>query len=310
MKNFVIRLFEWTNNIQIINWQNIDTNKFWGGLLLFICHPIYSIRYERNCYDSFVWRCNNFFTRTMWKYMPLNKYCRWLGHNLVHSTVDNKYIDTFWSSCYKKNVAYRAFCAFGYVHVFAQTKKKKTIYKGWVFTKKKAVRVYNEVITKNKKLYNPDNDRYPEVYDSFFMENTDKMLEILHTGKVKDQNDLWLDNIHLEYIFKNSKDNIEKLWCYVTDLLTMPNDFDAHFNLAQICKECDSYLFWNLGMKKDPTIDYTYKSLLRNKGEKEAKKWQNSQIKQYSKSKCSQNIEKEIEKLRTYYRNKDITYRI
>ena len=59
-KNCVKRLFEWTNNIQIINWDKIDTYSFWGGLFFTICHPIYSWKYERNCYDSFLWKCNNY----------------------------------------------------------------------------------------------------------------------------------------------------------------------------------------------------------------------------------------------------------
>ena len=306
-KNFVTRLFEWTKNVQIINWNNINTDTFWGGFLLFIFHPIYSIRYERNCYDSFVWRVNNFFTRTLWKYMPLNKYCRWLGHNLVHSVSDGKYIDTFWESCYSKNVVYRAFCAFGYVHVFAQTKKKKTIYKGWVFTKKKAIRVFKETIQKNKKIYT---GKYLDTYEPYYMEITDTMLEILHTGKVQGDNDFWLSNEHLDYMFKHSKDNIEKLWCYVTDLMTCVNDFDAHQFYAHLCRSCDLYVYHHLFMKKDPTIDYTYRLTLEKQGEKAAQKWLNSQVKHYNTKTCTKWAEEHIEELRQYYRSKDIFYRV
>ena len=306
-KNFVKRLFEWTGNIQIINWRNIDTNKFWGGLLLFICHPIYSIKYERNCYDSFVWRVNNFFTRTLWKYMPLNKYCRWLGHNLVHSTSDNKYIDTFWASCYKKNVSYHAFCLFGYVHVWSRTKKNKTIYKGWVFTKKKAIRIFKEVIKKNKKIYS---DKYLDTYEPYYMEITDTMLEILHTGKVHNQSEFWLSNAYLDEMFKHSKDNIEKLWCYVTDMMTCVNDFDCHQGYAHICRACDLYIYHHICMKKDPMIDYTYRLTLEKQGEKKAKQWLNSQVRYYNLKKCTKWIEDHIGELRKYYEEKDIFYKI
>lgn len=306
-KNCVIRLFEWTNNIQIINWDKIDTDSFWGGLFFTICHPIYSWKYERNCYDSFLWKCNDFFTRKMWKYMPLNKYCRWLGHVLVHSVSDGKYIDTFWESCYGKNVAYRAFCAFGYVHVFAQSKKKKTIYKGWVFTKSKAMRVFKEVIKKNKKIYE---NKYLDVYEPYYMKLTDNMLEILHTGTIKEKEELYLQNTNLDYIFKHSKDNIEKLWCYVTDLMTCVNDFDCHQGYAHICHTCDLYLYHHLAMKKDPTIDYTYRLTLEKRGEKEAKKWLNSQVTHYNKKDCTKWIEENIEEVRKYYEKKDIFYKI
>ena len=304
LKYYIQKIFDY----QIINWDKINIYKFWGGLFFTICHPIYSWKYEKDCYGSFPWKVREFFTNIMWKYMPFSKASRWLGHTLVQRTYDSKYIDWNWANCYGKNKAYLAKCGFGYVHVYAKSnlsKSIKTIYKGWVFTKKKAMRVLKEVILANPKVYNPDGTSYPEVCNSYYMTYTDDMMNLLMTGKVKER--AYLDQTYLSIKFKESKDNICKLWCYVTDLMCCRNDFEAHTLLSDIVSKCDMYLYYQQA-KIDPTIDYTYNLTLRNRGPKEAAKWINSQIRYYNKKRITKELIKHIQDLRDFYMNQQFEY--
>lgn len=293
---------------EIINWDKINIyDSFFGGLFFTICHPFYSWKYDRWCYGSFFYRMREFFTRIIWKYLPFSKPTRWLGNMLVQRTYDSKFIDWNWASCYGHQIIYRAFCLFGYIHVYSQsTKLKKTIYKGWVFTKKKAFRKFKEVVENNKRIYNPNCDTYPTANDPLFVELTDRMLYVLAFGKLDD----CIHSTFLEERFKKSKDNIEKLWCYVTYLLTMPNDFDAHENLAMICMSCEHYLFYK-AMRTNPKIDQTYCITLKNLGLREANKWKNECVRSISGKNRIEYISKirdEIFKLKDYYLNKPYSY--
>lgn len=277
--------------------------------------------------------------------MPFSKACRWLGFRLVNRVYDCKELDTFY--CRTRGLVtkyYRAKCLFGYIrfeeiqyiykgktcNLFMdftvaglvgdksakkkaeQTKTQiKVIYKGWVFTKKKAFRVFKEIVANNQKIYNPELFSYPEAEDDYYVGFVDSMLKVLAFGKLnKEDSRDYIDNIMLRKQFDSTKDNIEKLWCYVTDLLTMPNDFDAHQQLATICRKCDYYLYYK-EMKKNPSIDYTYRTYLKNCGKKEADKYLKeclSEITGENKIKYISKIRDEIFKLKDYYLNKPYSY--
>lgn len=340
------KFFEKIFNYEIINWDKFKIyDSFWGGLFFTICHPIYSWKYDRCCYGSFFNRMEKFFTRTIKSYMPFSKACRWLGFRLVNRVYDCKELDIFY--CRTRGSVtkyYRAKCLFGYIrfeeiqyiykgktcNLFMDftvaglvgdksAKKKaeqtktniKVIYKGWVFTKKKAFQVYKEVIEKNQKIYNPNLHSYPQAEDDFYVQIVDTMLMVLGKGKFEQEDSRsYIDNTLLNDRFNSSKDVVEKLWCYVTDLLTMPNDFDAHQQLATICRKCDHYLFYR-AMKKNPSISYTYRTYLKNCGKKEANKFLKeclSEITGWNRIKYINEIRDEIFKLKDYYLNKPYSY--
>ena len=302
-------IFKWLSELEIINWNKVNTYSFFGGLFFTICHPIYAWKYDRNCYGSFLNRCENFFKRDMWKYMPCSKACRWLAHNLVHRAYDTKYIDDFYSrQCGDFTTYFSGKALFGYYRVtklywkhqgngYAKSPKKTIIASGFVWRKKTAFKLFKKIILANPKIYNPKGDAYPEVEDRYYMKYTDYMLDILHTGKMEHN---YIDATHLDLIYKHSKDNIEKLWCYVSDLLLCRNDFDAHEFLVNIESACDIYIY-HKNMKSDPTIDFTYNNTLKRLGKAEAEKWKNSQVRQHSKAKMLPQIEQKIEELRQFY---------
>lgn len=336
------KLFKWLSEVEIINWDKINTSKFWGGLFFFICHPIYSIKYDRNCMDSFPWRVNRFFTKTIWKYMPFSKACHWLGHRLICRIYDNKILDDFYCRTYGENTKYyMAKANFGHVTFYQieyrcgkknintfvdvfigalvdekQAKKnaekikviKTKIFSGWVFTKKKAFCLFKEIVLKNQKIFNPKKDSYPEVEQDYYMQYTDQMINILNTSKLN-TNGLhdYIDCTHLEKIFNGSKDNIEKLWCFVTDLLSCANDFNAHVQLSQIANICDRYIY-HKEMKKHPEIDFTYKMLLKKCGKKEAEKYKQETCKMNTKQKIIPELFIAIGDLRKHYCAQEYEY--
>lgn len=336
------KLFKWLSEIEIIDWNKINTYSFWGGLFFFVCHPIYSMKYNRNCMDSFPWRVNEFFTKKIWKYMPFSKACRWLGHKLICRVYNNKILDDFYCRTYGENTKYYvAKASFGHVSFYQieykrgkknintfidvfvttlidekkgkqnaeKTKVIKTkIFSGWVFTKKKAFRLFKETVLKNPKIFNPKKDSYPEIENDYYMQYTDQMINVLNTGKL-DSNGLhtYIDCIHLQKIFNNSKDNIEKLWCFVADLLCCRNDFGAHCLLSEIAQQCDLYLYQK-EMKKHPEIDYTYRMVLKAKGKKEAEKYRKDTAKQFTKQKVIPELFILIGNLRNHYSAQEYYY--
>ena len=189
----------------------------------------------------------------------------------------------------------------------AQTKiKVKVLYKGWVFTKKKAEKVLKQVIKKNPKIYKSEYQNYPEAAIPYLVEYPERMLMLLDTGKLP-----WdeIDDLRLRTIYNNSKDNIEKLWCYIMHLLSCKNDFAAHNELTDIASACDWYLFNKVRMK-DPTVDAFYNSLMKQGKEKQAKKYINS-IKKDNKSyknSSIKDIKEKINKLKEYYLNMPFSY--
>ena len=118
-------------------------------------------------------------------------------------------------------------------------------------------------------MYKGEGKDYPEVSCPWWVELSDNMSSILKIGKFKDWNDLTASNIVLEETFNKTKDNIVKLWCYVTYLLTCANDFDAHTEMADIESVCSYYMFVQ-ARKKDPKVDNFYLNLIQENKVKQA----------------------------------------
>ena len=279
------------------------SNNMWYASLFALRHPIHFIKeFKGNMYN---WPSLENTIREKWMKLyirlPFQKPCRWLGSELIERVSDNKVLDTFECRTRDANTKYYfATCHFGRIkfeekqyiykgkacNLFmdftvaglvgdesAKTKaeqtktKAKVLYKGWVFTKSKAERILKQIIKKNPKIYKSEYQNYPEAAMPYLIEYPEHMLKILDTGKLAWNN---IDDIHLRNIYDNTKDNIEKLWCYVTHLLLCRNDFNAHVKLADIAAACDWYLF-NKARMKDPMVDVHYESLIKQGKEKQAK---------------------------------------
>ncbi len=326
----------------INTWECRNYNNIWYQLLFMFRHPIHFIKeFKSNMYN---WPSleNNIYKAWMkiYKRLPFQKACRWLGAELIDRVSDSKLLDNFECRTRGKITKYYfATCHFGYIkfeekqyiykgktcNLFMDftvaglvgdksAKKKaeqtkiqiKVIYKGWVFTKKKAFRMLRDIINENPKIYKSEWQNYPEVAIPYLIEYPINMLEILHTGKCKDN---YVDNTNLDIIYKTSKDNIEKLWCYVMHLLSCKNDFKAHAELADIALSCDWYLFNKMRIK-DPTIDSFYKSLMKQGKEKQAKKYIQSVKKDNKnyKENAILEIKDKIDILKKYYLNIPYSY--
>lgn len=319
----------------------IDTRDFtystnmWLQAIWAIRHPINFIKNFKQ--DMYSWSSLAGTLRKYWMKiytrLPFQKACRWLGAELIDRVSDSKLLDNFECRTRGKITKYYfATCHFGYIkfeekqyiykgktcNLFMdftvaglvgdksakkkaeQTKTQiKVIYKGWVFTKKKAFRMLRDIINKNPKIYKSEWQNYPEVAIPYLVEYPINMLEILKTGKCKDNT---IDDMNLRMIYMNSKDNIEKLWCYVMHLLSCRNDFKAHAELADIASSCDWYLF-NKTRIKDPTVDSFYESLIKQGKEKQAKNYIQSvkkDNKNYKENSILE-IKDKIDTLKKYY---------
>lgn len=307
-------------DFNIIDWRKLDTyNNPWAGLWFTICHPILAWKYDRNTYKSFLWRVINFFTTTLPSYTPFSKACRWLAYNLIHNIDNTKYLDDFLA---RKHGGYTTYysgkAAFGYYVVYelyykrncdtdSQKPRKKKLFSGWVFTKKKAISLYKSIVLSHKKLYNPDGVKHPEIAQPWVMHIVDDMGLILMEGHPNQDERYLIDShIYSERYF-STKDNIEKLWAYSAYLLSCPNDFHAHEKLAWIFRTCDNYLYYK-AMKTDPTIDESYNTTLKNCGEKEAKKWLNQCIKDHTPMKIRMELIKKLAELRKFYEDEPFDY--
>lgn len=303
--------------MEIINWNKINTYSFWGGLFFTVCHPIYAWKYDRNCYGSFLNKCEKFFRFTVWSYMPFSKACRWLTHELIHRAYNTKYIDTFYARQYGDySTYYSGKAMLGHYSIeklyykptkrgYAKNPVETKIASGWVFTKRKAIKLFKQIIDANDDIYNPSGNKYPTIKNPTFMSyRVDNMLEILCFGK----KDVMIEQTYLNDIYQTSKDNIEKLWAYVSDLLCCQNDFEAHQLLANICDKCDAYIYWYKMMKKEPMKDYTYKKLVKAGKKEDAEKFRKDMMKDHSKNKMIDQIKKEIKALTDFYLNQELEY--
>ena len=283
-------------------------NNFGYQLLYILRHPIEFIcTFKDNMYN---WPDPANTIRKYWMKLyirlPFQKACRWLGSMVINRVYDSKLLDTF--ECRTRgNVTkyYKASCAFGkikfeeivytrngktvntFMDVFVTTlvnqnqgKKnakaikttRKLLYSGWVFTKKKAIRVFKDIVTHNPKIFKGEWKSNPEVNQPYNIELVDNMISLLTLGKFKHGIEQFNGNVLLEKTFKETRDNIVKLWCYVVYLLCCPNDFDAHHELADIESSCSWYMFVK-ARQKDPKVDSFYANLIKQHKEKQAKSY-------------------------------------
>ena len=326
----------------INTWDYRYSNNMWYASLFALRHPIHFIKeFKDNMYN---WPSLENTIREKWmklyKRLPFQKYCRWLGSELIERVNDSKILDNFECRTRDANTKYYfATCYFGYIkfeekqylykgkacnlfmdftvagllgNTCAKTKaeqtktKVKILYKGWVFSKKKAEKVLKQIIKKNPKIYKSEYQNYPEAALPYLVEYPERMLNLLNTGKLP-WNDI--DSKHLYDIYDNSKDNIEKLWCYIMHLLACRNDFNAHIELVDIASACDWYLF-NKARMKDPMIDNFYASLIKQDKEKQAKAYIRSVKKDNKnyKEKAKKEIEEKINILKEKYLNMPFSY--
>lgn len=329
----------------INTWEYRNYNNFWYQLLFILRHPIeFVTTFKDNMYN---WPDPANTIRKYWMKLytrlPFQKPCRWLGSMLVERIYDNKVLDNFECRTRGKITKYyRASCAFGrvkfweityirngktvntFMDVFVTTlvdqekgKKnaesikttKKLIYSGWVFTRKKAERIFKEVVKKNLKLYKGEGKNYPIAACPWWVELPDNMITILETGKFKDWNDLVGGNVLLEKTFNETKDNIVKLWCYVTYLLTCCNDFNAHAEIATIESVCSWYMFAQ-ARKKNPKIDSFYKNLIKENKIKQAKEYLKAvkSDEKRVKEEAIEDLHRRIKELKDKYLNMEYEY--
>lgn len=326
----------------INTWECRNYNSIWYQLLFVFRHPIYFIKEFKD--NMYTWPslentiCEKWLK--VYKRLPFQKACRWLGSELIERVSDSKLLNNFECRTRGANTKYYfATCRFGYIkfeekqyiykgkscNLFMdftvaglvgdesaktkaeQTKTKvKVLYKGWVFSKKKAEKVLKHVIKKNPKIYKSEYQNYPEAAIPYLVEYPERMLRLLDTGKLP-----WdeINDINLYMIYNNTKDKIEKLWCYVMHLLSCRNDFNAHNELTDIASACDWYLF-NKARMKDPMVDAHYASLMKQGKEKQAKKYINlikKEYKDYKKSSIKE-VKEKINGLKEYYLSMPFDY--
>lgn len=304
-----------------------------------ICHPIRFIKefgFEKDVYRSLQYNICQFFQK-VYTYLPFQKPCRWLGNMLCSRIADCKILDSF--SCRtrgKDTKYYFANCKFGHIkfsqvsyirngkpsNVFfditvttllneeegkkhaEETKTIETVlYSGWVFTKKKAIRIFKEIIQSHRDIF--VNYTYPTANDPIFAEIPVKMLKLLKTGKIDETE---IHNVVLENVFNNTNDKIEKLWCYVTHLLTCINDFRAHDKLAHIHLICNNYMYAKK-VKDNPMEDEVYSSYIKKGLTKQAKVYLKSVgLTKKSQEDDKKEIIKGINDLSKHYLDEELDY--
>ena len=85
----------------------------------------------------------------------------------------------------------------------------KTIYSGWVFTKKKAFKLYRQIVLDNMDIFGGEDKPHPEVHDPYRLMHIDDMYSILETGKIKYYGTIC--SLYLDKIFTETKDKYVKL---------------------------------------------------------------------------------------------------
>lgn len=323
----------------INTWEYRNYNNFWYQLLFILRHPIeFILTFKDNMYN---WPDPANTIRKYWMKLyirlPFQKPCRWLGNMLCLRIADCKTLDSFSCRTRGKNIKYYfANCKFGHIkfsqvsyirngkpsNVFfditvatllneeegkkhaEETKTIETVlYSGWVFTKKKAMRMFKEIIQKHRDIF--VNYTYPTANDPIFAEIPVKMLKLLKTGKF-DETEIY--NVMLENIFNNTNDKIEKLWCYVTYLLTCINDFRAHDKLAHIHLICNNYMYAKK-VKDNPMEDEVYSSYIKKGLTKQAKAYLKSMgLTKKSQEDDKKEIIKRINDLSKHYLDEELDY--
>lgn len=282
-------------------------NNFWYQALYILRHPIEFILTFKSSMYSWPDPANTVrrYWMKLYTRLPFQKPCRWLGSMLIERICNSKILNTFECRTRDKNIKYyKASCAFGrikfyeivytrngkFVNMFMEVvnnllsnatgKKntetikttKKLIYSGWVFTKNKAEKTFKEVVKNNLKLYKSEYQNYPTASCPWWVELPDNMTAILETGNFKSYDTWDVNNILLEETFNKTKDNIVKLWCYVTHLLTCRNDFGAHVEITDTESVCSWYMFAK-AREKDPTVDSYYANLIKEGKKEQAKRY-------------------------------------
>lgn len=331
--------------MNIINWNKINTFRGWGKFLAWLCHPIEMYGRDKNCYGTLCYKLSEFFQDGWRKYLPFAKPGRFLCSELIYRIPGCKVLNTFYCRTYGENQKYYStecflgkvkFYEISYVrnrknvNIFADVvittllneqegkknaekikTKKKLIYSGWVFTKSQAFKTLKHIIISNKKIYNPDGDNdLAYIADAFYLRSViDPLKSILNTGKLHNK-DYNIYSTHLETIYKSSKDNIERVWCYVTYLLSCINDFQAHSELAKISLICTNYLY-EQEFKKNPMIDSFYSNLYKANRIKEAEKYKKSSLRDIkeNKEKTIVLLNKAIDELAEKYINMPYSYK-
>ena len=191
------------------------SNNMWQASLFAFRHPICFIKEFKD--NMYTWPSLENTIREKWmklyKRLPFQKACRWLGSELIERVSDSKLLDNFECRTRDANTKYYfATCHFGYIkfeekqylykgkacNLFMdftvaglvgdesaktkaeQTKTKvKVLYKGWVFSKKKAEKVLKQIIKKNPKIYKSEYQNYPEAAIPYLVEYPEHMLMLL-----------------------------------------------------------------------------------------------------------------------------------
>lgn len=315
----------------INTWHCRNYNSIWYQLLFVFRHPIAFIRTFKE--EMYAWPSLPNTIRKHWMKiytrLPFQKACRWLGHELIYRVYDNKILDTFECRTRGKITKYYfANCAFGKVKFYEKTytrngktcnifmdcfvttlvdqeqgkknaEETKTevrmLYKGWVFTKKKAFRILKEVINNNKEIYagkGKDSYKYPTANEPWLVEKADVMFDILKKGKSL-KSDTIYDTICQQFWDKYD-DNVYKLYAYVSNLLHCINDWGAHRELAEILASCDNYIF-HQEFLKNPIVDWNYKNMVEDgKTEDQLKTYYDIQIKLHND--LDKSVKKELKK--------------
>ena len=316
----------------INTWECRNYNSIWYQLLFVFRHPIEFIRTFKE--EMYAWPSLPNTIRKQWMKiyirLPFQKACRWLGHELIYRVYDNKLLDTFECRTRGKVTKYYfANCAFGKIKFYEKTyirkgktcnifmdcfvttlvdqeqgKKNaeetktevKTIYKGWVFTKKKAFKILKEVMNNNKEIFagkGKDSYKYFTAEEPWLIEKADEMFGILSKGKLTKEKHIY--DTMCQDIWDKHKDNIYRLYAYVADLLHSRNEwYGAHYELAEILASCDNYIF-HQEFLKNPMIDWNYENMVKDGKDKSIlKKYYDNEVQMHKE--LDKNVRKELKK--------------
>lgn len=295
----------------IDTWAYQNDRRIWYQLLFTLRHPIHFVKTFKE--EMYAWPSlpNTLRKSWLWLYtrLPLQKACRWLGHELIYRVYDNKILDTFECRTRGKTTKYYfATCHFGfykfYEKVFlrdgktcniffdftvgglvdgenAKKKAAKTrteqhvIAKGWVFTKKAANRRLRQIIEENREIFGKCYE-HPEADEPYFVEYANEMVKIVKGSKIKEyQHNIY--DTYMRKLYESANDPFVRLYCYVADLMHCRNDFGAHFELAEILSTCDGVIY-HKEFVADPYVDQNYERLMKEGKDTLAKQYRKEQI--------------------------------
>ena len=315
----------------INTWHCRNYNSIWYQLLFVFRHPIAFIRTFKE--EMYAWPSLPNTLRKQWMKiyarLPFQKACRWLGHELIYRVYNSKLLDTFECRTRGKVTKYYfANCKFGRIKFFEKTyirngktcniffdcvvttlvdekqgKKNaeqtktevRTIYKGWVFTKKKAFKLLKQIIIDNKEMFagkGKDSYKYPTANEPWLPEKADTMFSILSKGILS--NDEHIYDTLCQKIWNEYDDNIYRLYAYVANLLLCKNNWHAHHELTEILSSCDNYIY-HQEFLKDPMIDCNYADRVKaGKSKEELQKYYNNEVEFHND--LDKNVRKELKK--------------